>query len=243
MPFLMIKNLPRYECLLAAAKEFPDLDPWVCAVYLHLLRAGDEVFQVAERNLSRHAISPGRFGVLMLLWGGGQTRNPAGDGVDDPGQAPGPRTPAELAEAAGVTRATMTGLVDTLERDGLVRRVPDKEDRRMMSVVLTPKAHQFLAGMLPGHFQLMAALASTLGDSERQTLVALLNKIIEQAVAISGGGNGGADVLPESPPTRRILPAGPLRRSKARGQIALHSTNERASRHRSSPNLNLHPPC
>jgi hypothetical protein len=76
MPFLMIKNLPRYECLLAAAKEFPDLDPWACAVYLHLLRAGDEVFEVAERNLNRHAISPGRFGVLMLLWGGARTRDP-----------------------------------------------------------------------------------------------------------------------------------------------------------------------
>jgi hypothetical protein len=77
----------------------------------------------------------------------------------------------------------MTGLVDTLERDGLVRRVPDKEDRRMMSVVLTPKARQFLSDMLPGHFQLMAALTSTLSESERQTLVALLNKIIERAVA------------------------------------------------------------
>ena len=102
MPFLMIKTLPRYECLLAAAKEFPDLDPWACAVYLHLLRAGDEVFQVAERNLNRHAISPGRFGVLMLLWGGSHARSPEDDGD------PPPRTPAELAEAAGVT---MTGLI------------------------------------------------------------------------------------------------------------------------------------
>ena len=195
MPFLMIKNLPRYECLLAAAKEFPDLDPWACAVYLHLLRAGDEVFQVAERNLNRHAISPGRFGVLMLLWGGSHDRNPAGEDAGDPA----PRTPAELAEAAGVTRATMTGLIDTLERDGLVRRVPDKDDRRMMSVVLTPKAHQFLAGMLPGHFQLMAALTSALSDTERQTLVALLNKIIERAVAIPADFDGGAAVTPESP--------------------------------------------
>jgi len=50
MPFLMIKNLPRYECLLAAAKEFPDLDPWACAVYLHLLRAGDEVSRWRSRT-------------------------------------------------------------------------------------------------------------------------------------------------------------------------------------------------
>ena len=228
MPFLMIKNLPRYECLLAAAKEFPDLDPWACAVYLHLLRAGDEVFEVAERNLNRHDISSGRFGVLMLLWGGARSRNPEGNGDDDPCLAPGPRTPAKLADAAGVTRATMTGLVDTLERDGLVRRVPDKEDRRMMSVVLTPKARQFLSDMLPGHFQLMAALTSTLSESERQTLVALLNKVIERAVAMPGDGDDGADVLPGSLPTHRILPAGPVKRLKAAYQTAHHITHERA---------------
>ena len=38
----------------------------------------------------------------------------------------GPQTPAELAEKAGVARATITGLVDTLERDGIGRRVFDE---------------------------------------------------------------------------------------------------------------------
>jgi len=74
----------------------------------------------------------------------------------------------------------------------------------MMSVVLTPKARQFLSRMLPGHFQLMAALTSTLSESERRTLVALLNKIIERAVAIPGDGR--ADVLPD--PAHSPDPAG-----------------------------------
>jgi len=183
MPFLMLKDLPRYECLLDAAKQFPDLDPWSCAVFLHLLRAGDEVFGVTERNFARHDISPGRFGVLMLLWHGARGRVPVQE--SDGCGLPGPRTPAELADAAGVTRATMTGLIDTLERDGLVTRVPDPADRRMMSVVLTTKATQFLRDLLPGHFQLVAALTSTLTEPERQTLVRLLNKIIEQAATIA----------------------------------------------------------
>ena len=192
MPFLMIKNLPRYECLLEAAQKFPDLDPWACAVYLHLLRAGDEVFKVAERNLVRHNITPGRFAVLMLLWGRAHDGCGHGSGGSGGCAAAGPRTPAELAEAASVTRATMTGLIDTLERDGFVKRVPDPEDRRMMSVTLTAKAERFLIGMLPGHFQLMAALARTLSERERQTLVTLLNKIIEQAAAMSGAGRPAA---------------------------------------------------
>jgi len=186
MPFLMLKDLPRYECLLEAAKELPDLDPSACAVFLHLLRAGDAVFDVSGRNLAKHDISQGRFGVLMLLWGRSRPRRQDGSCPADNCLPPGPRTPAELAGAANVTRATMTGLIDTLERDGLVKRVPDPEDRRMMSVVLTPRAERFLSGLLPGHFQLMAALTRTLSERERQTLVDLLNKIIEQAATMSG---------------------------------------------------------
>jgi len=107
MPLLMLKDLPRYECLLEAAKEFPDLDPSAAEAFLHLLRTGDEVAGMSDRNLSEHNISHGRFGVLMLLWRGGQPR--AAKLLGGGECAGGPRTPAELADAAGVTRATMTG--------------------------------------------------------------------------------------------------------------------------------------
>jgi len=180
MPLLLLKDLPRYECLLEGAKVYPELDPSACEAYLHLLRAGDEVFSVSERNLSKHTISQGRFGVLMLLWNSVQRRTGTGDATDACRPA-GPRTPAELADAAGVTRATMTGLIDTLERDGLVRREPDPDDRRMMSVRLTPKADAFVAQLLPAHFRIMARLMAPLSESERKTLVALLTKILQSA--------------------------------------------------------------
>ncbi|WP_239137647.1 MarR family winged helix-turn-helix transcriptional regulator [Sphaerisporangium rufum] len=44
----------------------------------------------------------------------------------------------ELARAAGVSSRNVTGLVDTLERGGLVRRVPDRKDRRSVLVEITP---------------------------------------------------------------------------------------------------------
>ncbi|MCK2215951.1 MarR family transcriptional regulator [Actinomadura sp. ATCC 31491] len=43
-----------------------------------------------------------------------------------------------LARAAGVSSRNVTGLVDTLERDGLVRRVPDPADRRSVLTEITP---------------------------------------------------------------------------------------------------------
>lgn len=168
----MLKDLPRYECLLEASQKFPDLDPSACEAFLHLLRAGDEAFQVTDCHLGRHQISNGRFTVLMLLLNKAQN-------------CPIAHTPAELADMAGVTRATMTGLIDTLERDGLVTRTPDPNDRRMMSVALTPHGQTRLEAILPGHFQRMTSLMATLDEAERKTLVRLLTKILERASDLS----------------------------------------------------------
>jgi len=172
MPLLLLKDLPRYECLLEASKSFPDLDPSATAVFLNLLRTGDEVFRVADHNLAQHNISQGRFTVMMLL-------------LDKIENCPQPRTPAELADMAGVARATMTGLIDTLERDGLVKRAPDPVDRRMMSICLTAKGEELMYAVLPGHFKVMASLMRPLNEAERKTLVRLLNKIVQQATNMS----------------------------------------------------------
>ncbi|MBA3849428.1 MAG: MarR family transcriptional regulator [Opitutus sp.] len=178
MPHLLLKDLPPYECLIEAAKHYPSLDPSACEVFLHLLRTGDEAFLFSEQNLAEQGISPGRFGVLMAL---AKACPPGSD-------APGPGlTPAELADNSRVTRATMTGLIDTLERDGFVRRAVDAEDRRMIRICFTPKARHFLQRMLPGHFRCMASVMSTLSESERQTLVRLLDKIYQRAAALNAG--------------------------------------------------------
>jgi DNA-binding MarR family transcriptional regulator len=181
MPHLMLKDLPRYECLLEAAREFPELDPSAAEAYLHLLRTADDVFALSEIRLAAHGISQGRFGVLMLLWRCAEPRT-----GDVPITQPpcGPRTPAELADAAGVTRATMTGLIDTLERDGYVVREPDPSDRRMLLVRLTRKAENFLTRFLPIHFRGASEVMGALTESERKTLVRLLGKIQQQVSSL-----------------------------------------------------------
>lgn len=190
MPHLLLKDLPRYECLLEASKEFPDLDPSAAEAFLHLLRTGDEAFGATETHLNTFHISQGRFGVLMLLWRSCQPRAAKLLGAADCDT--GPRTPAELADAAGVTRATMTGLIDTLERDGYVLREPDTTDRRMLSVKLTTKGEQFLQEFLPGHFRIVASVMSTLSEKERKTLVSLLVKIQQHAATLRSEPAGHA---------------------------------------------------
>jgi DNA-binding MarR family transcriptional regulator len=170
MPLLMLKNLPRYECLLEASREFPDLDPSATEVFLHLLRAGDEAFRVVEAHLARHDITQGRFGVLMALWGQCQRE---GENA--------PLSPAEIADRTGVTRATVTGLIDTLERAGLVGRSPNSTDRRMTAVAITPRGEKLLKKILPEHFRQMAWLMEPLNEAERKLFVKLLIKVLTRA--------------------------------------------------------------
>jgi DNA-binding MarR family transcriptional regulator len=130
----------------------------------------------------------------MLLW---RSVHPRAPNVLGPaGAEAGPRTPAELAAGANVTRATMTGLIDTLERDGFVKREPDPVDRRMMSVRLTPKADKFLREFLPGHFRTTAKLMGVLTEAERKTLVRLLTKISAQAAAMVSPAAASAPTEP-----------------------------------------------
>ncbi len=165
MTYLMKKNLPRYECLLEAAQLYPELDPTACEAFLHLLRTGNDMTHEVEAYFAKHNLTQGRFFVLMLL-------------MDKYKQVPVARTPAELAEVSGVTRATMTGLIDTLEKDGLVTREPDPKDHRMVSVRITTKGESVLKDIVPGHLQTMSSLMRHLTDSERKILVTLLGKVI-----------------------------------------------------------------
>jgi DNA-binding MarR family transcriptional regulator len=138
-------------------------------VFLHLLRTGDEAFRVTEEHFHANGLSQGRFTVLMLLYDKSCGRTHT-------------LTPALLAEKAGVTRATMTGLIDTLERDGMVTREPDPGDRRQFAVELTSKGLAFLNRILPEHFRRISALLSALSETERRTMVRLLGKIAAHAV-------------------------------------------------------------
>lgn len=173
MPLLTMKSVPRDDCLLEAAKCYPNMDATACAVVLDLLRTGDEVFRVVDDHFAAHGLSEGRFTVLMLL-----NRNRLMQG----GGALKGTTPAELADFAGVTRATITGLVDTLEKDGLVIRKPDAQDRRMMNVEMTEKGITLLESMVPEHFRRVASIIGQLTAEERGVLQGLLAKIRTRAV-------------------------------------------------------------
>jgi DNA-binding MarR family transcriptional regulator len=77
----------------------------------------------------------------------------------------GPLRLGALAEAEGVRSATMTGIVNGLERDGLVRRRPHGSDRRAVSIEATAAGRRLLDRARTARIDL---IASGLGDLSRE---------------------------------------------------------------------------
>ncbi len=56
--------------------------------------------------------------------------------------------PAQLAERVRIPRQTMTSVLDTLERRGLVRRGPHPSDRRRVRLEVTPEGHKITLSVI-----------------------------------------------------------------------------------------------
>ncbi len=106
---------PAFRAMFRSLKV--DLDSVEALAALRL--AGRSVKALQERWAEKHDLSEGRLAVLFRLYRHGDC--PLGD----------------LAEHLDSTPRNITGLVDHLERDGLVERVPDPEDRRSVHARLT----------------------------------------------------------------------------------------------------------
>jgi len=85
----------------------------------------------------------------------------------------------DLARRVAVTEKTTTGLVDRLERDGLVERRRDGADRRVIHVALT-KGGAALAGRLDAEvLQALTRLLTRLDAADRRDLFRIFSKLTE----------------------------------------------------------------
>ena len=82
----------------------------------------------------------------------------------------GPLTLGELAAAEGVRSATMTGIVNGLEREGLVRRRPHGTDRRAVQVEATAAGRRLLDRARARRLELVASKLADVSDAELDVL-------------------------------------------------------------------------
>ena len=88
-----------------------------------------------------------------------------------------PLSPTTIAERLLVTTASTTSLLDTLERRGLLTRLPDPDDRRKLLVSLTEEGRQVVDDFLPEVVTLQTAVMAGLGEAERRRLMRSLAAI------------------------------------------------------------------
>jgi DNA-binding MarR family transcriptional regulator len=163
-----LRDLPKYEALRQRAARYPEIDPRAFEAFLVLLRVGSDLLDGLEAYLGSKGMSQGKFSILMLL-----NRDPE-VGV----------SPSDLAERSGVTRATITGLLDGLTREKLVSREDDTGDRRKAVVRLTSRGRKLLDGMLPQYYRHVAELMGGMSDEEKAKLVELLTRVNQRVGAL-----------------------------------------------------------
>lgn len=143
----------------------PAADPRYQAL-LQLLRAADTIWNASHALFGRWDLSPSQFNVLNLLH-----LNPAG------------LSQSELSRQLVMHRSNLTGLVDRLERRGLVARHDVAGDRRTYRVALTPAGEKVIREILPFYYdgavrvwgklsarraaQLLSELTAAAGNAEK----------------------------------------------------------------------------
>jgi DNA-binding MarR family transcriptional regulator len=82
----------------------------------------------------------------------------------------GPTTIGDLATAEQVSAPTMTKLITSLEGEGLVRRVADERDRRVVRVHATPQAARILRRGRAARVRVLAETLRLVGATDLATL-------------------------------------------------------------------------
>ncbi|MDR0594098.1 MAG: MarR family transcriptional regulator [Bifidobacteriaceae bacterium] len=100
----------------------------------------------------------------------------------------GPTRSSELAATLGVTRSTMTGLVDRLEQGGLVARRTDPADGRSRPVEITDRGRKALSSLLSSLSPTPEKIIDQLTAHELECLLIAFRALLRVARSKPGDG-------------------------------------------------------
>lgn len=160
-------DLVRAERDVRAAFTGHDLDLRALATVSNIFRAATAVRNHMENIvLSEHELSWSAFTTLFVLrvWGETDARS--------------------LASEAGITAATLTGVMKTLEGRGLLRRRGDRADGRRVLVSLTPAGKRVVDDVMPRFNRHEGLVTQALTDDEKDRLAQGLRVILRTVDAL-----------------------------------------------------------
>lgn len=154
--------IPSFAELERHRKLVPEINPSAVIAMLGIKTAAEEIQQsILDVLAKEYQLSEGKFCALVVL------HQHVKEGV----------APSQLAEKVGVTRATISNMLQRLERDGIIELDPAKEDGRAKIARLTAKGAAFVEKILPAHYLRVTKLMERLDESEQRELIRLLHKI------------------------------------------------------------------
>jgi DNA-binding MarR family transcriptional regulator len=141
----------------------PDLDAGVMAEVARLLHVARLIGDKLAAMAADHGLQVGEGDVLFTLFRAGR---------------PHRLTPTTLADSTLVATGTMTNRIDKLEARGLVRRVPNPDDRRSLAVELTDSGFDLVDRLVGEHVANEERMLSALSERERSQLTRLTRKLL-----------------------------------------------------------------
>jgi DNA-binding MarR family transcriptional regulator len=146
-----------------ASEQLPDVDADAMRLVLTLHRTVGVLVYDLESSVHRpRGMSWPGFRLLFVLW------------------IAGPLEVRRVAELSGMSRAAVSALVKTLERDGLLRRRPLEHDRRLVELSLTELGRVEIARTFGVHNDREHLWAEALSPEEQKTMIELLSKLMER---------------------------------------------------------------
>ena len=143
------------------AEALPDADLESLRASFDLIRLATQWSQHLETTVHRPAgWSMAGFRLLFALWVAGDLE------------------PRDLARLSGLTRASITSALNTLERDGLVARSRESEDRRLVTVRLTDDGRARLEAAYAEQQREEAAFFGSLDRTTLEAFGATLNALL-----------------------------------------------------------------
>jgi DNA-binding MarR family transcriptional regulator len=124
-----------------------------------LAKAYQRACAIFKEEFDSYDLTPQQFGLLAFLW--------IEDGLSQ----------AELSNRSQIDRTTMGGIVDRLEKEGLVERIIHPDDRRAFQVFLTKHGKDLEEELCAVANRVLVKVNSPLTMEEQSTLVLLLEKI------------------------------------------------------------------
>ncbi len=126
----------------------------------NVYRAGTAVRNHMERTvLADYDLSWVAFTVLWVLWIWGSQET------------------GHVAQEAGVTKGTLTGVIKTLQNQKLIKRTPHRDDKRRVSISLSAKGQRLISELFPAFNEHEIAAVSALSQVEQHELARLLRKV------------------------------------------------------------------